>query len=652
MTNRGDSAEEGVMPGEGRMAGEGVRPRESRVAAGGPGVTAAEAPGFWLPRHLRDRILAQASGWATTRFARGRECGLECPADEPGAVTACWPVLPLESWTDLLDALAEARSCVPHGEEFWQRLQASLPQAAQRLAEAGEEVLMAERQAPLAERQAVGAEWQVIISEALPAYTGFSEAMIGAMLDTPEMWDLRSVAASFSYRPSKVQAARWERLADLPGRVRFFPKHLHDKIAGYVPVAWQMPLFSSPRAPELVVGYGAGNVPGTALIITLLALATTLTGSPPPAVLVRNSRREPLFSPLVLSVLEEVDEDLVATVAVMIWDYDDPALQRNLLGRADLVLAAAGDETIASLEKALKESGAPPAAEGQGAAAPATAVPAGPARAAAARFHPHGHKVSFAVVGQEMADSLDIVSLLTALDSAYWDQFGCLSARIHFVEKADPGDWITLDYGEHLVSWLRRLAQVLPRGAWPLRQLQDTFDRYKALENAPGATGAVRVVSSYEDPFVVVIDERETPGSRPDPYAFATAINDCQGRVIIIRPVYDLMEVPRLYLSLLPSHSLQSLSVAVGRPGAGLTKEFLAFATACGAQGVTAIRVAGRGALPQLAYSWDGFLPLDLVSTRPAGHFTTIEFDSPYEALIETYKAHVARIGAHHHPRP
>ena len=59
---------------------------------------------------------------------------------------------------------------------------------------------------------------------------------------------------------------------------------------------------------------------------------------------------------------------------------------------------------------------------------------------------------------------------------------------------------------------------------------------------------------------------------------------------------------------------------------------------------MTAIRVVGRGAFPQLAYSWDGLLPLDLVRRRPAGHFTTIEFDKPFDAMMETYRSFVAQM--------
>ena len=96
--------------------------------------------------------------------------------------------------------------------------------------------------------------------------------------------------------------------------------------------------------------------------------------------------------------------------------------------------------------------------------------------------------------------------------------------------------------------------------------------------------------------------------------------------------------LPTLLIRLLPKENLQSLSVATGQAGEGLTGRFLHFAEACGARGVTALRTVGRGAFPQLSYSWDGLIPLDLARQRPAGHFTTIEFDTPYEEMIETFQ--------------
>jgi hypothetical protein len=241
---------------------------------------------------------------------------------------------------------------------------------------------------------------------------------------------------------------------------------------------------------------------------------------------------------------------------------------------------------------------------------------------------------------------VSVVALLAGLDSVFWDQNGCLSSRVHFVERSARGDTAPLEYAERLVDQLRRLSEALPRGAWPLRQLRDSFDRYKAMENLGGVSTGLQVLSDYDDRFVVILDARNPDKRGLSPRVFAALVNDCQGRVVIVRPVDDLMEVPEQYLSLLPARSLQSLSVAVGRPGEGLTRRFSEFATACGARGVTAIRVVGRGAFPQLAYSWDGLLPLDLLRHRPAGHFTTIEFDKPFDAMMETYRSFVDRMAS------
>ena len=230
------------------------------------------------------------------------------------------------------------------------------------------------------------------------------------------------------------------------------------------------------------------------------------------------------------------------------------------------------------------------------------------------------------ITGQSI---LDISAMLAALDSVFWDQFGCLSSRVHFIEKGGEKDFSPLDYANSLVKQMRHLSNFLPRGTWPRRMLHDRFDKYKMLE----ITGQVQVLSNYDDDFQVALDMRSL-----DATAFRNLVNDCQGRVIIVRPIQDIREVPKHYLKMIPSQNLQSLSIAIGLPGEGLSSQFMRFATDCGACGVTAIRTVGRGAFPQLAYSWDGFIPLDLVRIRPPGHFTTFEFDHPYEQILETYQ--------------
>ncbi|MFM8322992.1 MAG: acyl-CoA reductase [Chloroflexota bacterium] len=562
-------------------------------------------PGYWLPKAIEQALITPQTVFTRRRFAGGR------PADgESGAVSACWPVFSAGEWTRLLDMLQEQRRSAPSGMAYWERFNRALPAAG---------ALLADPHGPY---------YQAGMA-ALPGYTGYSQAMIRAALHAPANFALPGTLPAFSSEApaggaaGKLEAHGWRAIPGQPGYIYFHAASAMHRAAALlentIPGLARSMLFSPPNLPELVVGYGSGNVPGAALLVTLLAWGSSLLGGGMPAVLARNSRREPLFTPLVLRAIEQVDPGLACATAVLTWDYEDAALQARVLEQADLVVAAASDETIRQLQ-------------GQVDAAQRSRS----RRRPPLRLHAHGHKVSFAAIGRDVLERggrlpggrllLPAVALLAGLDSAFWDQFGCLSARVHFVEEGGAGQHTPAEYAAALAGQLARLAERLPRGAWPRRQLQDRFDRFKALE----AGGQVQVFSRYEDEFVVALDRRTLDGE-----AFRQLVNDCQGRTVIVRPVAALDQIPGL-LRLIPPANLQSLSVALGRPGQAVDRALLRFARACADCGVTAIRSAGRGAFPQPAYSWDGYIPLDLLCERPAGRFSTIEFDAPFDQLEGT----------------
>jgi hypothetical protein len=618
---------------------EAVGPRGAAGPAGGgaaagsagsdaTGTTSARAAdacdGYWLPAALRAQFITSNTRWEEVRFVKGRECGTDRAADEPGAITARWPLFSETDWSEMLDGLRAAREKAPRGADYWMRLRSAMTVVTRRLADPAD----AYHQALLA----------------LPGYTGYSPGMIAATLGAPDLWDLEQMVPALRYQPNKVCGARWQKLPGLPGQIRFFASKSFDQVAGWVPVAWEMPLYRADVRPQTVLAYGAGDVPGDGLLLVILALSATLRGEaplprpvPPPVVIVRNSTKEPILVPLVLSALEEEDPELVSMVVAMVWGPDDGALQAQLVGEADLVL------TPGAKDATDRPSGRSAPVRGE------------------RRLHAHGPKMSFSVISREVlqlqfraetkgwsppggTDIIDIVALLTGLDSTVWDQKAGLSSRVHFVERAGPADDLPAEYARRLTLRLRQIANVIPRGAWPRRLLHDPFDRYKAIEGSDRWGTGLQVISDYDDPFVVILDERTSDEFRLKPSVFASLVNECQTRVIVVRPVGDIMEVAWRYLDMLPRHSLQSLGVAVGRPGEGLTRQFLDFATACGSRGVTSIRIAGRGAFPRLAYSWDGMLPLDLVGRRPPGYFTTIDFDTPFDEMMQTYRAHLARL--------
>lgn len=541
--------------------------------------------GFWLPAHVREKVLhhaewdtallrggalldaeaAPAAGAAESgeageagdeaRGPVGRDrAGAETRDAAEGAAVIRWPRLSLEQWMSLLSDL-EARRSVS-GADSAERWRSALERVAE----------------PLAERMPAALP-------VLSAATGYSTEMLVTALAGGDLVDPSSLAAALEFRPTWSVAAGWETMPGLGGRARFFPRTPGGWARGAL--GGRGPLFRPAPPVALTLGYAAGNVPGTALIIALLgALANHAApaGTPVPALLVRNSRHEPLFAPWVLSAVEEVDPELVAGVAVMIWDYADPSLQALLFRAAGLLLAAADDATIAALD-GWRARNAP-----------------------GLRFHRHGHKVSFATLGRGWEAHAD-AARLAALDSSVWDQNGCLSARVHFVETG------AADYALSLAEEMRSLSRSLPRGTTPRRLTHRAFDSYASIAGA----ARVRVASRYDDDFAVVLDDRPWDGD-----ALRRVVNRCQGRVVVVRPVDDVMQVPRM-LDAVPAANLQSMSLLLEE------ERVESFARAAGARGVTALRGLGRGAFPQLAYSWDGLLPADVCHLRAPGHFTTIE---------------------------
>jgi hypothetical protein len=574
---------------------------------------------FWFPLSIRDAIITPDTeydclhfrgGAMVTEAAQGHSDGIPFQGDE--TVTVRWPRLDLNAWKKIVGALRGNRKRAR--VERWQE---RLPQAMYKMRN-----IWGDREDPL----------RTGILEGLASCTGHSAEMLGfalGLLDLVSVDDLQQAASCHFTHAVKGEFVSLDGLA---GMVRFFEdewwRNLLTRVllqsGRYRRQAWKL----RPRTTESILGFAAGNVPGTALLLILLGLAAVGQahdeGVGPPVMIVKNSRREPLFTPLVLSALELVDPALVDTTVVTLWDYTDQALQEYLVGQADLVVAAASDETIDEI----------------GAVVERVSIPARPIR-----FHRHGHKVSFSTIGRECLEVkrqepgsgvplLEVVALLASLDVALWNQQGCLSSRVHFVERGtDQGYYSPEAYSSAVVKSLRLLNTLIPKGASRKRQIHNLFDKYQAR----AVSGAVQVLSEYGDDFLVVLEQQPLSADQ-----FREVVNDCQGRTVVVIPVEDVMEVPRRYLGQMRrggQQPLQSMSLAVGDPDyPGIAPRLLRYAEALGAVGMTAIRTVGRGAFPQLAYSWDGLIPLDLAVDRPKGHFTTLEFDQLWTQICDTYR--------------
>jgi len=581
--------------------------------------------GFWFPAAVREELLTPGRPFEVQHFQSGAPLaggtplpeGAPLPGGEPlpkgEAVSVRWPRLDPEDWRRALEILRRNRAGAR--AEDWQE---RLPRAMRRL-----QALWTGEDNPL---------WLDTLA-ALETCTGHSAGMLGVALGMLELLSVEDLQRAAACRPTNTARGAFAAMDGLPGRVRFFAESPAAELLARALLGLEgyrrRPLRIDRQPAGLVLGYASGNVPGSGLLLALLALAASAaTGGPPPMILIRNSRREPIFTALVLAALEMIDPGLLDTTLVTVWDHEDADVQDLLVAQADLVIAAASDETIAGIGHLVRRH--------------ATA-------AHPIRFHGHGHKVSFSTIGRECLQAgretpagvplVEAVACLAALDVALWNQQGCLSSRVHFVEEgAGPGAHSADDYARAVARSLRALDRAMPKGAGHRRQIHNLYDQYQAV----AAGSPLQVLSGYDDDFLVLLDRRELSGEQ-----FRELVNACQGRTVAIVPVADVMEVPGRYLQTVGKRHLQSMSLALGSPDVtGLDPRLVAYAGVLGAAGVTGIRTVGRGAFPQLAYSWDGLLPFDLFARRQRGHFTTIEFGDPWPEIYATYDLIRQALGA------
>lgn len=151
--------------------------------------------------------------------------------------------------------------------------------------------------------------------------------------------------------------------------------------------------------PGLLTCVFSGNVPGIPAFDMALALALKS------ACLVRVAAEEPDFAPLFARSVAEVDPGMGEAIHVARWAYDEETPYR----RAGAVLAYGSDRSIAAIRRLVPES---------------------------VRFLGHGHKLSFACIAAEAAT--DGTAARLAQDVAMYDQQGCVSPHIAFVERGGP----------------------------------------------------------------------------------------------------------------------------------------------------------------------------------------------------------------------
>ena len=330
--------------------------------------------------------------------------------------------------------------------------------------------------------------------------------------------------------------------------------------------------------PDLLVHVWAGNVPGLPLwsLISGLLVKAGSIGKLPSA--------EPLFAGWFARLLVELDPRLADCLAVVWWKGGDEAQEQALFGEADVVLAYGGNASLAEIRRRV----------------PITT-----------RFLPHGHKLSFGMIGAAALDArrASVIAQQAALDVMRYDQHGCYSPQVFFVERG--GRVSPLEFSHYLGGELASLEHRFAR-----RQL--------ALDDAAGVAAwrharELRLLSQPGADLLGSTDARWSVAYADTPHAIEPSASNRTIEVIAVDrldAVVDCIAGQRVLL--------QSVGLAAA------PAELLRLAELLGRAGVTRISAIGAMTLPEAGWHHDGrFNLLDLVRI--------VEVEQSAESAAEAY---------------
>ncbi|MET1113947.1 MAG: acyl-CoA reductase [Comamonas sp.] len=317
--------------------------------------------------------------------------------------------------------------------------------------------------------------------------------------------------------------------------------------------------------PDLLVHSWAGNVPALSLwslVCGLLVKAPSIG---------KLASAEPLFAGWFARLLAEVHPPLADCLAVVWWDGagGESGLggegAARLYAQADTVLAYGGNQTLDALRRRL----------------PVTT-----------RFLPHGHKLGFGLVGAAALDALKApaVARLAAWDVMRYDQQGCYSPHVFYVERGAPV--LPRAFADHLAAELANLQRRFARRALALEEGAAVAKWQQAVEW--GGAGDL-LIGTVDAPWSVAYSDTLQPLA---PTALHRSISvvgvDCLDAVV------PVVAQQREYL--------QTAGIAAG------PEELYRLAGLLGAAGVTRICAMGAMSMPEAGWHNDGrFNLLDLV---------------------------------------
>ena len=356
--------------------------------------------------------------------------------------------------------------------------------------------------------------------------------------------------------------------------------------------------------PELLVHVWAGNVPALpmwSLVSGLLVKAGSIG---------KVASAEPVFATLFARLLAEIEPRWADCFAVVWWPgRGTVAPHRNADPTPDSAESLATERIVFPLADVVLAYGSNEALQAMQAHVPVTT-----------RFLPHGHKLSFGMVS---AAALSVhkapkVARQAALDVARYDQQGCYSPHVFYVQRGAPVG--PQDFAQQLANELTGLQHKLPRRVLSLEEAAQVgawreAHEFASLNDDTWPTHTVLGTSDGESASTVVYSNRALPLSAGplNRHVLVVAVDTLDDVMSLIAPQRDYLQTVGL---------------------AAAPEELMHLGNRLAQAGVTRICALGAMTAPEAGWHHDGrFSLLDLVrmvdieasTEREAERFTSYE---------------------------
>lgn len=308
------------------------------------------------------------------------------------------------------------------------------------------------------------------------------------------------------------------------------------------------------RGFNLVAHVAGGRLPTPTFVQIALGLLTRA------AVFTKCPSGTSLLPRLFAHSIHEIDPKLGACIELADWPGGSTLLEQALFENADCVVATGSDSTLPTIRDRLP---------------------------VATRFVPHGHRVSFAFFTREILAGFQAAKFIAraAWDIAAWDQLGCLSPHVLYLEDGGP---MTADtFCEHLAQELTRLESSHPRAPLDDPTAAAIATRRSLYQVRAAHSAETRLWTSPHGTAWTIV--RET-----DPLFQAS----CGHRFVYVKPVAHARQAMQSADAVRFHTSTVGLAATDDR-AADLAREFALW-------GATRICPVGRMQEPPLAWRHDG----------------------------------------------